>query len=116
MQMPEDADLSKISANFKDGVLAVTVQRTQPAQPEVCLHDTTVATCSALEVTHLRPALTSLIGCVQHHVACTHTGSARWSDDWQFVFSREHFTPLWSERDEAVATDGRSHNCVVRHR
>ena len=44
MQMPEDADLGKISANFKDGVLAVTVQRTQPAQPEVCLHDTTFAT------------------------------------------------------------------------
>lgn len=35
LQLPEDADLSGITAAFRDGVLAVTVKRVQPAEPEV---------------------------------------------------------------------------------
>lgn len=34
-KLPEDADLSGITAAFKDGVLAVTVKRVKPIEPEV---------------------------------------------------------------------------------
>lgn len=33
--LPKDADLSNVKASFKDGVLAVRVRRTAPAEPEV---------------------------------------------------------------------------------
>ena len=35
LQLPEDADLSGIRAQFKEGVLAVTVKRMAPTQPDV---------------------------------------------------------------------------------
>lgn len=33
-QLPEDADLSGITARFRDGVLTVMIKRTKPAEPE----------------------------------------------------------------------------------
>jgi HSP20 family protein len=33
--LPDDADLSGITAGFKDGVLSVTVKRVKPVEPEV---------------------------------------------------------------------------------
>jgi Hsp20/alpha crystallin family len=34
LQLPEDADLSGITARFRDGVLTVMIKRTKPAEPE----------------------------------------------------------------------------------
>ena len=33
-QLPEDADLSGITARFRDGVLTVMIKRTKPAEPD----------------------------------------------------------------------------------
>lgn len=35
VQLPQDAEVDKMTANFKDGVLTVSVGRTQPTEPEV---------------------------------------------------------------------------------